>query len=185
MRIKQKNTITILKNKPMYFLYFYLSFLPGVETGLIMLVIGAVAFLFWHWLFKNNIKKESARKIATWSATLISTALLYTVMMLLLFGRLSYTPPDKNFDKAQWLADKAHRYQMAEDIINSRMLIGKDSNQVNEILGLADSPVHSYGQYTYEMGTQPAGFGVVFHKLLLKRDSTGKVVSVEHIQVKD
>jgi hypothetical protein len=169
----------------MYLLHFYISLFPGTEAGLIILVIGAVAFLFWNWLFKRNIKKQSTRRIATWSATLISTALVYTVVIALLFRSLTSAPPQKKFDQTAWLTDKAQRYQMANDIINSQMLIGKDSNAVNEILGFPDSKIRSHGQCSYEMGSSPAGLGITFHSLLLKRDSAGKVLSAVHIQVND
>jgi hypothetical protein len=169
----------------MHLLHFYFFSFAGIEAVLIILVICALLFLFWNWLYKRNIKKYGSRKIPIWLAAIISTGLVYASIMALLFNSLSYTPPAKDFDKTQWMANKGERFRMAGDIVNSRMLIGKDSNTIYEMLGLADHTIPDHGQCTYEMGACPAGLGIVFHSLLLRSDSTGKVMSAEHIQIKD
>jgi nicotinic acid mononucleotide adenylyltransferase len=48
---------------------------------------------------------------------------------------MTYTPR-KDFDQTKWQTDKKDRFQMANDIIKTNMLVGKDTNQVKQILGI-------------------------------------------------
>ncbi len=64
------------------------------------------------------------------------------------------------------------------------MLMGKDTNQVKQILGEAASGSNISQKRTYDMGSG-GGFGFLFHRLNLKFDDNGKVISVEHETIND
>jgi hypothetical protein len=95
---------------------------------------------------------------------------------------ITYTP-SRDFDTAQWLKDKEGRYQMARDIIESKMLLGKDTSQVKQILGDA-ARGNSDSIFVYDMGFGGGGLGFMFHHLIVKFDNN-KVVSVEHAKIRD
>lgn len=105
-----------------------------------------------------------------------------------MFG-MTYTPI-KDFDKTQWLTDKESRFQMAGDIINSKMLVGKDTNQVKQILGEPTWGSNSTWRpdttntWTYDRGMGGGGLGFMFHNLVIKFD-TGKVGAVDHAKIRD
>ena len=74
---------------------------------------------------------------------------------------------------------------MADDIIKSKMLIGKDTNQVKQIIGEPPWRDETAKKWTYNMGCGGGGLGFLFHNLDLNLDKRGIVVSVEHIEIRD
>ena len=156
----------------------------SIEVYFILLIIAIPTFFFWKWVLKKFIKVDRTRKIATWTATLIGTLIIYVgLIMLFMFG-MTYTP-SKDFDKPEWILDKEGRFQMAGDIINSKMLIDKDTIQVKQILGDPTWGMDTTHVWTYDMGFGGGGLGFLFHHLNLKLDSNSKVVAVEHIKIRD
>jgi len=100
---------------------------------------------------------------------------------------MTYTP-SKDFMQQEWLSNKDERFQMADDIIESKMLIGKDTSQVKLILGNVDWSKNNWrtdsiNTWTYDMG-MGGGFGLMFNHLCVKFEK-GTVISVEHIKMAD
>ena len=73
---------------------------------------------------------------------------------------------------------------MAGDIIESKMLIGKDAKQVRQILGDPTWGMSTDSSYTYDMGFGGGGLGFMFHRLLVKFDAK-KVLSIDHVKIRD
>ncbi|MCC6762858.1 MAG: hypothetical protein IT252_16680 [Chitinophagaceae bacterium] len=153
----------------------------SIEVYLILIIIAVPIFFFWSWFLKKHIKVDRTRKIATWSATLIVTPIIYLgIIMLFLFG-ITYSPK-RDFDKSQWLTDREGRFEMADDIISSNMLTSKDSNQVKQLLG---EPIRgSNNTWIYDMGMGGGGLGFLFHSLIIKFENE-KVITVEHATIRD
>lgn len=161
----------------------------SIEVYFILLIIAIPTFLFSRWLLKKYIKSDRTRKIATWSATFIGTPIIYVgLIMFYMFG-LTYTPR-RDFDKSKWLTDREGRFQMAGDIISSKMLVSKDTNQVKQMLGEptwgSDSKwrLDTINTWTYDMGMGGGGLGFLFHYLIIKFDKEN-VVAVEHSKIRD
>ncbi len=154
----------------------------SIEVYIILLVIAVPSFFFWRWLFKQYIKDSRRRKLATWFATLITPFIYAGVILLFLFG-ITYTP-SRSFDKSTWLADKQERFQMGDDIIENELILGKDTNQVKQILG---NPTwgDTTQTWTYDMGSGGGGLGFLLHYLHVKFDNKGRVTSVEHLKIED
>ncbi len=70
---------------------------------------------------------------------------------------MTYTP-SKNFNKSQWLTDKEGRFQMASAIIESKMLIDKDTIQIKQILGEPTWGGDTTHVWTYDMGFGGGGY---------------------------
>lgn len=163
----------------------YIPELFGISIAgyFIMLVIAIPIFFFWRWLLKKIIKADRIRIIATWLTTLILTPLIYVALIGLFFSILIHEP-SKDFDKSQWFADKEERYQMADDIINNKMLNGKDTTQLKQIIGDPTSRGDSTQKWTYDLGMGGGGLGFMFHYLIISFDKD-RVVSVEHKRIRD
>lgn len=116
------------------FLYIPELFGISIEVYFILFIIAIPTFLFWKWLLKKYIKPIKERKIATWFATIIITPILY-VGLIILFIFLSTYTPNEDFDKSNWLTLREGRFQMVNEIIKSKMLIGNDTNQLKQKLG--------------------------------------------------
>ena len=156
----------------------------SIEVYFILLIIAIPTFFFWRWLLKKYIKVDRTRKIATWSATLIGTPIIYVGLIILFMFGMSYKP-SKDFDKSQWLTDKEGRFQMAGDLVKSKILIGKDTTQIKQILGDPTWGGDTTQEWTYDMGFGGGMFSSLFHNLNLTFDKKGKVISVEHVKIRD
>jgi len=155
----------------------------SIDVYFILLIIAIPTFLFWRWLLKKYITVDRTRKIATWSATIIGTPIIYVGLIMLFMLGMSYTP-SRDFDKSQWLTDREGRFQMAGDIVSSKMLISKDTTEVKQILGDPTWRQPTIATWTYDIGMGGGGLGFMFHNLVIKFDK-GKVVAVIHGKIRD
>jgi len=135
------------------------------------------------------ISNKRTRRVATWCITIFATPLIYFALIQLLFFWMD-SEPSRDFDQSFWLRDREERYQMADDLIESGILIGKDTNQVRQLLGPPGwSGRAKYGtgitdSWFYNMGIGGGGLGFLFHNLIVKLDK-GRVVAVEHGRTRD
>ena len=161
----------------------------SIEVYFILLIIAATTFFFWRWLLKKLINDDQKRKIFTWFATIILSPVIYSGLISLLIFGINYTP-SKDFEKSQWLTDREGRFEMADDIIRSKILINKDTNQVKQILGnptwTSDTTYQKElkNSWFYDMGMGGGGLGFMFHNLIVKFDKD-RVVAVEHGETQD
>jgi len=155
----------------------------SIEVYIICLIIAIATFFFCKWLFKKFVKTERRRKLTALTIALVATPLIYFGLIRLLMFWITYTP-SKGFDKSQWRIDKEGRFQMAGDIINSKMLINRDTTEVKKILGDPSWRQNAINAWTYDMGLGGGGLGFLFHSLVVKFDKN-RVVAVEHAEVRD
>ena len=147
----------------------------SIEVYFILIVLAIPTFFIWRWLLKKFIKVDRTRKIVTWTATIIATPLIYVGLILLWFFSMSYHP-SHDFDKEKWLADKEKRYEYSENIIESKMLIGKTKAQVRQLLGDEGNKDDS-DYWTFYLGFRPA-FANIDPDILDIEFKDGKVVKV-------
>lgn len=161
----------------------------GIEVYVILTLIAIPTFFFWKWLLKKFIRTDRIRQITTWAATVIVTPIVYAGLIMLLIFVITYTP-SKDFEKSQWLKDKEGRFEMAKDIINSKLLMDKDTIQVKQILGEptwgsdTNWRLNKINSWTYNMGMGGGGLGFMFHHLVIKFEKQ-KVIAVEHVKIHD
>ena len=67
--------------------------------------------------------------------------------------------PSNNFDRKKWFADEEKRYELSEDIIDSKLLIGKTKAEVRQILGNEENTDKS-DHWTYYLGFKPGLFSI-------------------------
>ena len=166
------------------FLNIPVIFGVSLEVYFILLFIAIPVFLFWRWLFRKYIRIDNSRKISTWVATFITTPIIYVGLICLWLFWPNYTP-SKDFDRSEWLTYREGRFQMAKDIIRSKLLIGKDTAQVKQILGEPTWGGDTTNVWIYDMGWGGGGLDVLFHHLNLTLDKNAKVISAEHIEIRD
>ena len=76
------------------------------------------------------------------------------------------------------------RYQMADDIISDKILIGKNSNQVKQLLGKSNLVRATPKQWEYDMGMGGGGLGFTFHKLAVTFNQD-TVATVSWVRIDD
>lgn len=101
----------------------------------LLILITIPLFFIFRWLFKRfNVEKR--RNLYAILATLGTLPVLYLLFVAYVF--ISVTSPDFEkipFDQQRWQTDRAERYRMADDIIDSKLLIGKTKEEVIQTLG--------------------------------------------------
>jgi hypothetical protein len=159
----------------MTLLYIPSIFGVSLEVYFILIILGVPIFLISRWLLKKLIKVEKTRKIATWIVTLIATPLVYIGLIMLWLFAIAYHP-NHDFDKQKWSADKEKRYELSDDIINSKMLIGKTKAEVRQILGEEGNADQS-DFWNYYIGFEPS-FANIDPDYLVIEFKQGKVIKV-------
>ena len=154
--------------------------------NIFLLIIGIPVFFSLRWLFKRYISDRRRRNIATWTGTIVLTAVLYVAAVYIFFSIL-FHEPERKFDQVSWSADRTHRFQMADNIIKNKLLIGKDTAQVKALLG--DTHIKYYGSnqqtiWTYDMGNGGGGLGFLFHSLAIEFREN-KAILVSHQEIAD
>jgi hypothetical protein len=159
------------------------------ENLIFHLFIAIPTFFVLRWLLSRFIKQKTIKLITAFMATIVLTPFLY-LMGVSIFFSLLFQEPSRKFDQNAWLANKTKRYQMAEDMINRKLLIGKDTNQVKNMLGHSTKTsqykrrTDTLTEYTYDLGMGGGGLGFQLNYLTIKFNK-GLVISVEQQTVSD
>ncbi|MFD2907622.1 hypothetical protein ACFSX9_02630 [Flavobacterium ardleyense] len=130
----------------------------SIEVYFIILILAIPTFFIWRWIFRKSIKDKRKLNIATWTATIISMPVIYLGIIILWIFSISYYPSN-DFDREKWLNDKEKRYELSEEIIESKMLIGKTKAEVKQILGNEENADES-DLWNYYLGFRPQLFGI-------------------------
>ena len=89
---------------------------------------------------------------------------------------------EDRFEQSVWQSEPTSRYKLADDIIESQLLIGKTKAEVLELLGAPSSTsVMKEGSLIYNLG-KPASFFEPKMEFLLVVFKNQKVVEVTQLQ---
>lgn len=155
----------------------------SIEVYFILLLISIPTYIFWRWAFKKRISDKTKRNISALVSTIILTPIIY-VGLIGIFIYYITREPSSDFDQSKWLTDREGRFAMGDDIVKSKILLGKDTNQVKQLLGQPTWQDSLNVSWTYDMGNGGGGLGFLFHNLSVQFDKA-KVVKVDHIRIKD
>lgn len=155
----------------------------STENLLYHIILAIPCFFFILWLTGKFIKSKQYKYITAGILTILVTPILYIGVIAIFFSIL-FHEPTKKFNKSIWLSDPASRYQMSDNIIDSKLLIEKDTNQIKQMLGNPTTRSVSSNSWTYDMGMGGGGLGFLFHSLNITLVN-GKATKVEHSEIKD
>ena len=128
-------------------------------TLLFVLILAIPCFFMSKWVLKKlHIGTTKNRKYIALFPALILSPLLYIGLMLLWFASSAYYPAYE-FSKFQWETHTETRYTMSQDIIESKMLIGKSKAEVVDVLG-PDFYVYNDNHIAYNLGFLPGLFNI-------------------------
>jgi hypothetical protein len=130
----------------------------SIEVYFILLVLGVTTYFFWRWLFKKFISDDKSRKVATLTATIFFTPLIYLATVMLWIMNMEYYPA-ADFDKQKWQKEIEKRYELTDDLIDNEVLIGKTMQQVQKLLG-DDYQESGKDRWSYYLGTKLGLFGI-------------------------
>ncbi|GAB1858671.1 hypothetical protein MHTCC0001_35110 [Flavobacteriaceae bacterium MHTCC 0001] len=133
-----------------------------------------LTFLIIKRVFNKNKIFQSNKKL-----NILSSGLLAIVLNLFLFGIVilfMVKPVAINFDKQQWLQKKEIRYQMVDDLIENKYIIGKSKQDVIKLIGQPDSIETNDNIWVYNIiGKTWADFTKIELRVLFKESKGEKV----------
>lgn len=145
----------------------------SLEVYIILAIIGIISF----WIFYRILEKRQiiGRRKVLYSAILALTVspAIYIIGAFLFFW-IYFFPPEfqEDFDEKKWHALKELRFEMRDDIIESKLLTSETKLEVVELLG---KPEYGYttNLWKYDLGTSGAGFGWQFNylEIVFKEDT--------------
>ncbi|MGB3464460.1 MAG: hypothetical protein WBA74_04290 [Cyclobacteriaceae bacterium] len=148
-----------------------------IQLLLAVLLFFPLKYLIGKWI-KSKLYKNT---ISIISALALSPLVFRGVFVLyLLMNQFEF---NENFSKENWIEYPSERHKMAENIIETNMLIGEHKKQVSSILG---DPDVSRGEniWNYNLGYSGRGLSSRYMVLLLnfKEDTVQSVdlIAVEH-----
>ncbi|WP_223241422.1 hypothetical protein [Flammeovirga sp. EKP202] len=150
------------------------------EVPIIILILSIPVYFVCLWSMKKlNIGTIKNRKKLALIPTVIVSPIVYVGLILTWIASVSYYP-SRDFTQSQWNANVEQRYELSEDIIQSKMLIGKSLDEVITVLGTGYLSKQE-DKIIYELGFVPALFGIDPDFLEIKLNN-GIVVSVRQYQ---
>ena len=84
---------------------------------------------------------------------------------------------EDQYDKDVWMNTPTERYKMADDIIESQMLLNKSKIEVIELLGEPNAVLSDQNAFVYKLGSPPSFFSETKEHLLVvfTQNSVSKV----------
>jgi hypothetical protein len=163
-------------------LHFPSVFGISLEVYFLVLVIGTLTFILMNFIFSKIIKASKSKKIASWITTIILSPIIYYAFVEVIFLFLFYEP-SYDFTQKRWFDNKELRYQLKDDIVESKILHGKTKIDVINTIGKPDHG-DTTELWNYDLGSSCAGFGWQFNYLKIRFEND-KVTNVELEERKD
>ncbi|WP_294287626.1 hypothetical protein [uncultured Chryseobacterium sp.] len=119
-------------------------------------------------------------------AGIISPVVYFLVVSILIINMTRERSRD--FDSVVWQSNTKmekgmNNYEMIDDLIDSKILIDKDSSEVKKNLGSPELKDEKRNVWQYDAGTS-TGFGFTDHQLIIKF-ANNRVIMLEHIRQQD
>lgn len=152
----------------------FLESLPFILPGLII-------YFTLNFILRKYEPDAVKRKKSTILGTIILTPIFYLILVVTFFNYL-FHETQYDFNKEKWFANKNVRYEMRDHIVNSKILLNLNENQVIDLIGNPDHKTTE--EWTYDMGMSSAGLGWQFNTLNLTIKN-GKVAEVNKIEDPD
>ncbi|MCG0017679.1 hypothetical protein [Winogradskyella immobilis] len=152
----------------------------SIEVPFIILILAIPTYFLCKWILKKlNLGNEKNRKFVALIPTIFFSPIIYIGIIYLWIFSASYYP-SSDFDKQKWETNVEERYRMSEDIIESKILIGKTKEEITKLLG-QDFYSYNENHIAYELGFVPGLFNIDPDVLDIYFEN-GKVTKVEQHQ---
>ncbi|WP_299890716.1 hypothetical protein [uncultured Lacinutrix sp.] len=152
----------------------------SIEVPIIILIIAIPTYFIVKWLLKRFIVDIKTLKITSIVGTAILAPFIYIGFILIFMSYLFYQP-QYEFNKNKWMASKHLRHEMRDDIVESRILNGKNKSEIVELIGESKNN-DSLDIWVYDLGMSSAGFGWQFNSLELSFEN-GQVMNVKKTEI--
>lgn len=122
-----------------------------------MLIVFVLLFLF--------LKTVDKRKWLTFLISLILTPVVYFYVAYPFINIISNYHHQKYFDSEDWIEKPALRYEMIDNVIENKVLLGKTKEEVQSLLGNFEwltwndaKNIEDSNLWNYSLGIEPGAF---------------------------
>ena len=119
----------------------------------LLIGIGIGVFFISRRILRKLVTRVSTRRLLTWLATVLLTPLLFAGLIWVIIFLWTYYP-NRDFTQKDWQDNQYKRYEYAENIIKSRILIGRSKKQVEQLLG-GEQNTNESDNWKYDLGNKP------------------------------
>tara|TARA_R100000306_G_C4324332_1_gene116848 strand:- start:239 stop:724 length:486 start_codon:yes stop_codon:yes gene_type:complete len=151
-----------------------------VVCGLLVLLL---YFALSRTIFSARRKGRNGIRYSVITTLIATPILFYISIVSVLFFKLFVPEFQKDFDKTSWTELKELRFEMRDDLVESKILENKSKAEVIDLLGEPDRK-DTTGTWTYDLGVSKAGFGWQFNDLKIHFDND-RVEETELIEIID
>lgn len=131
----------------------------GFEVPIIILTIAITIYFLCKWILtKLNFGNDKNIKYLAIIPTIMLTPIVYVGLIYFWIFSISYYPIN-HFDKQTWESNPEERYKISENIIESKILIGKTKHEIVLLLG-NDYYSYSKNHIAYGLGFVPGLFKI-------------------------
>ncbi|HEV8506069.1 MAG TPA: hypothetical protein VGQ53_11735 [Chitinophagaceae bacterium] len=148
----------------------------SMEVYLIVILLAFPTYFLWRRIYMRYFPVGKKRTLIIWLSTIISSPIIYVILGFIIFSIIDYYPESK-FEKNRWDEFPDKRYELSQDIIKSKMLIGKSKTDVRLILGVDSTEPDSQNEWYIDLGYKPE-IGNIDPSSLEINFKNNKVVSV-------
>ncbi len=159
-----------------------------IAVIIIVLVLTIIIYIIVNNYFKTKIKSNKYRRLVSIIISSFLGIVLYVISVTVTIYFL-FKEKSREFERGNWILlgedmeKRLSRYEMIDDLIDERILDGKDSLQVKEIIGSPDVRNKENNSWEYDSGTG-GGLGFVDHYLEVYFKNE-KVFKVIHKRIQD
>lgn len=121
-------------------------------------IISMITFFLLRWMISKWTQDTGYKNVLTIGGTFVMTPVIYLVLIMGLLCSSSYYKAIA-FDQTTWINNPDERFRMSENIIESRILIGKSKSEIETLLGSDFSTISEY-EISYYIGFVPDMFSI-------------------------
>lgn len=151
-----------------------------------LVVFMSIVFVLTY-LFVRTIDK---RKWLTLLVSIVLTPIIYFYVFYPMINIFSNYHHQKYFSSELWIEKPALRYELADHMIVSEMLLGKSKSEVESLLGKAEwltwdeaAKSHDNNRWNYSLGIEPGAFNEEKEciELVFNEDKLEKIKSYKEL----
>jgi hypothetical protein len=135
-----------------------------------------------NFIFGKISKDPRLKKLASWITTIILSPIIYYAIVEVIFLFLFYEP-SYDFTQKRWFDNKELRYQLKDDLVESKILLDKTKIDIINTIGKPDHG-DTTDLWNFDLGSSCAGFGWQFNYLRISFQND-KVNNVQLDEWKD
>ena len=120
---------------------------------LFKVIVGIISFTIIYYIFKRKNKDNPLKNWKFYLLWILTWIIIFLVISIGIVSFLvyKYTPASKNFNIEEWNNNTSKRNELINDLVKSKILGGKNRNEVIELLGTKEAYINNTNMIEYSI----------------------------------